>query len=73
MEKQKNYRGGKRHGAGRPKSGNPPRIIHALKFTDKEWENIKIMAGKEGKSARAYLSSLVDAELQRKKGGDSWN
>jgi len=57
-----NKRGGFRPGAGRPKTGNPPRIPHLLKFTEQEWADIKTGAAKKGISGREYISWLVEKE-----------
>ena len=55
-----NKRGGLRAGAGRPEADDK-RTVRGLKFSDDEWETIKEMAAKHGMSARAFLSSLVEA------------
>jgi len=64
-----NKHGGPRPGAGRPKTGNPPRTPHLLKFTDQEWEDILSGAAGKEMSSREYISWLVEKEKSRQKGG----
>lgn len=67
MDKKQKH-GGNRPGAGRPKTGNPPRTIRGLSFNDAEWEAIRAIAAEQGMSVRAYITALVDAEKNKPEG-----
>jgi len=54
-------RGGYRPGAGRPETDDK-RTLRGLKFSDDEWNTIREIAEKQGMSARAFLTSLVEKE-----------
>ena len=55
--------GGRREGAGRPKS-DAKRKRHALCFLENEWELIQLQAMRKNLSPRAYIFSLVEADAK---------
>lgn len=52
-------RGGKRAGAGRPKSSDPKKSIITIYLTAKEHLFVKKSAEKENKSANAYIRDKI--------------
>ena len=68
MKKKDNEKkhGGKRTGAGRPKSDGPVRTVRTFKFTDEEWDMLNEMAEISGMSTREYISLLIEKAWRRK-------
>jgi len=56
--------GGKREGAGRPKSETARESRH-IKFSDEEWDMIKQKAARRGLSLREYIHLLAESDNPR--------